>query len=201
MWHHNIGVENLDGTGHKAFPTRTYFAGTGALAELAAFTAGQHLQAVAAHELGHFLVNWKLGARMIRITVREDPGNVIPKGAVTHVPPDGNTARPVLVGGAAGERACDRWLRENGLWTQARAVYGELQGSTDRGDALKADPTLTFDGGPNDYRLLQDEADRVLDEVWSLLLRGLEHFRDFAEYTGDEMCALLGIANNPTEES
>lgn len=201
MWHHNIGVQNLDGTGHEVFPTRAHFTGAGTLTELAGFTPGQHLQAVAAHELGHFLVNWKLGGWMFSISVQEDTGNTIPKGVVSFYHPDGNEARPVLVGGAAGERACDRWLREMDLWTPARAVYGELQGSTDREGALQADPTITFDGGPNDYRALQDEADRVLDEVWPLLLRGLEHFRDFAEYTGDEMCALLGITNNPTKES
>lgn len=200
MWHTNIGVMDPDGSGHKLFPTRAYFTGTGTLAELTGFTAGRHLQAVAAHELGHFLVNWKLGAWMFGISVQEDPGNTIPKGVVHFSHPDGNEARPVLVGGAAGERACDRWLHEMGLWTPGRAVYGELQGSADREAALKADPALTFDGGPNDYRHLQDEADWVLDEVWPLLLRGLEHFRDFAEYTGDEMCALLSIPNNPTKE-
>jgi hypothetical protein len=196
MWHDNIGVENLDGTGHEVFPTRALFTGEGALGELADFTAGQHLQAVAAHELGHFLVNWKLGAWMTRISVQEDPGNVIPKGVVSFVHPDGEESRPVLIGGAAGERAADRWLHEQGLWTPARAVYGELQGSNDRQAARTADPSITFDGGPNDYRHLQDEADRILDETWPLLVRGLKHFHDFAAYTGDEMCGLLGIPNN-----
>lgn len=196
MWHTNIGVWNPDGPGHRVFPTRALFTGAGELADLADFTAGQHLQAVAVHELGHFLVNWKLGAQLFRISVQDDPGNVIPKGVVSFSHPDGDTARPVLVGGAAGERACDRWLREQGLWTPARAVYGELQGITDREDARAADPSLTFDGGPNDYRHLQDEADRILDETWPLLVRGLKHFGDFAEYTGDAMCGLLGIANN-----
>lgn len=197
MWHTNIGVADPDGVVRTLFPTRTFFTGEGALADLADFTTAQHLQAVAAHELGHFLVNWRLGAWMTRISVQEDPGNAIPKGVVSFSRTDGDTARPVLVGGAAGERACDLWLREQGLWTPARAVYGELQGKTDRADALKADPSLTFDGGPNDYRHLQNAADEILSDVWPLLLRGLAHFGDFAEYTGDAMCGLLGIVNNP----
>lgn len=195
MWHTNIGMSEPDGTGHQVFPTRAHFTGNGVLEELADFTAAQHLQAVAAHELGHFLVSWKLGAEMRSISVQEAPGNVIPKGVVSYARPDGNESRPVLISGAAGERACNRWLHEQNLWTPARAVYGEIQGKTDREDALKADPTITFDGGPNDYRHLQDEADRILDKVWPLLVDGLEHFQDFAECTGDEMCALLGIVN------
>jgi hypothetical protein len=195
MWHTNIGLAEPGETEHRTFPTRALFTGNGVLGELADFTAAQHLQSVAAHELGHFLVNWKLGARMFGISVMEDPSNVIPKGVVSFSHPDGDESRPVLIGGAAGERAYDRWLHEQDLWTPARAVCGEIQGKTDRGDALKADPTITFDGGPNDYRHLQDEADRILDAVWPLLLDGLEHFQDFAEYTGDEMCALLRIVN------
>lgn len=198
MWHTNIAMAEPDGTGHQPFPTRAHFTGDGILHELADLTAAQHLQAVAAHELGHFLVNWKLGARMFGISVQENPGNVIPKGVVSLSHPDGDESHPVLIGGAAGERACDRWLREQGLWTPARAVYGEIQGEADRRAARKADPSITFDGGPNDYRHLQDAADLILDETWPLLVRGLRHFYDFAEYTGDEMCALLGIDNNRT---
>lgn len=197
MWHMNVGLENTDGTGHEVFPTRHLFTGGGTLAELSDMTPAQHIQNAAAHELGHFLVNWKLGAWIWRIAVEESPGNVIPSGVVSFSHPDGDTARPVLIGGAAGERAADRWLREQGLWTPGRALFAELQAKTDRRAALEADPTLTFDGGPNDYRLLQDEADRILDEVWPLLRRGLRHFTDFASYSGDAMCALLGIANNP----
>lgn len=196
MWHTNITMNGPDGTAQRTIPTRAHFTGNATLDELAGFTAAQHLQAVAVHELGHFLVAWKLGAWMARISVREADGNVVPKGFVSYTHPDGNGSRPTLVIGAAGERAFDKWLREQGLWTPSRAVYGEIQGLLDRDDALEADPTITFDDGTNDYRHLQDEADRVLDEVWPLLLRGLEHFGDFAEYTGDEMCARIGIFNN-----
>lgn len=196
MWHHNIGMCDPDGGEPRVYPTRHFFGGSGSLADLADFTAGQHCQATAAHELGHFLVNWQQGARMLSIFIREDPGNHIPKGCVSFEHPAGPTSRPVLIGGAAGERACDRWLHDRGLWTPARALYGEMQGEGDRRAAQEVDPTLTFDGGPNDYSHLQDESDRILDDVWPLLQRGLEHFTGFAEYTGDEMCALLGIPNN-----
>lgn len=201
MWHTNIRMANPGEAEGVVFPTRTHFTGDGTLAEVADFTARQHLQAVAAHELGHFLVDWKLGAWIRGISVQDGGDNIIPKGLVEAAwsPVDG-WQRLRLIGGAAGERACDRWLREQGLWTPARAVYGEIQGQEDRADALKADPSITFDGGPNDYRRLQDEADRILDEVWPLLLHGLKHFSTYAEYTGDEMCALLGTRNNPTPE-
>ena len=198
MWHTNIRMTNPGEAEGVVYPTRAHFTGDGTLAELADLTAAQHLQEVAAHELGHFLVGWKLGARRFGISVLDDPGNVIPKGVVSYVHPDGETSRPVLISGAAGERASDRWLREQGLWTPARAVYSEISGQRDREDAQKADPSITFDGGPNDYRHLQDEADRILDDVWPLLVRGLEHFTDFAEYMGTEMCTLLGIPNNPS---
>lgn len=197
MWHTNIAMAEPDGTGHRSFPTRAHFTGDGVLHELADLTDAQHLQAVAAHELGHFLVQWKLGARMFGIFVRDGGDNVIPTGEVSFIHPDGDASRPVLIGGAAGERACDRWLRERGLWTPARAVYGEVQGEADRQAAQQKDPTITFDGGPNDYRHLQDEADKILDDVWPLLVRGLKYFTRFAEYSGDAMCALIGIANNP----
>lgn len=197
MWHTNLGVAEEDGTGHRVYPTRALFDGVGILADLADFTTAQHLQMAAAHELGHFLINWKTGAYMRLISVQESPGNVIPAGVVSLDHPDGETSHAVLVGGAAGERAADRWLREEGLWTPARAVYGELQGETDRTDAQRIDPSITFDGGPNDYRLLQDEADKILEDVWPVLMRGLKHFSTYAKYTGDAMCCLLGIANNP----
>lgn len=197
MWHTNIAMADPGETVGTVFPTRAHFTGDGVLHELADFTDAQHLQAVAAHELGHFLVQWRQGSWMHRIFVQEAPGNIIPKGEVSFSHPDGDRSRPVLIGGAAGERACDKWLHDQGLWTPARAVYGEIQGRTDREAAQQKDPSITFDGGPNDYRHFQDEADKILDDVWPLLLRGLKRFSSYAELSGDAMCALLGIANNP----
>lgn len=123
---------------------------------------------------------------------------VIPKGVTVFRYPGDDWKRSLLVGGAAGDRACDRWLHEGKLWNPARAIYSEIQGKTDREEAQREDPSTTFDGGPNDYRHLQDEADKALDEVWPLLQRGLAHFDSYAEYTGDRMCELLGIVNNPS---
>lgn len=196
MWHHNLGVAD-PGAKHQIYPTRALFTGKGDLADLADFTQAQHLQAVTAHELGHFLVNWKQGAHMREFCIRDDRPNIIPKAVVSFAYPGAADVRLVLVGGAAGERACDRWLHEEGLWNPARAVYAEVQGQTDRKDALVEDPSLTFDGGPNDYRRLQDEADRILDEVWPQLRRGLSRLSRFVTLTGDEACILLGIKNNP----
>jgi hypothetical protein len=196
VWHHNLGVAD-PGEKHRIYPTRALFTGTGELADVADFTQAQHIEAVAVHELGHFLVNWKLGAYMRSFSIRDAPSNVIPDAEVCFSYPDTVDARRILVGGAAGERACDRWLREEGLWTPARAVYAEVQGQTDRQDALAEDPSITFDGGPNDYSLLQDEADGLLDEMWPLLRRGLPGFCDFVRLTGDAACSMLGIRNNP----
>lgn len=198
MWNTNVAMTAPGESHGEVFPTRAHFIGEGTLAELVGFTTAQHRQAVAAHELGHFLVHWKLGARVHSIAIEEDGENIIPGGVVSFSYPKSSEIRPILVGGAAGERACDRWLREQGLWTPARAVYGEIQGQTDRTDAQKQDPSITFDGGPNDYRHLQDEADQVLDDVWPLLLRGLGHFREYAAYTGDFLCRRIGICNNPS---
>jgi hypothetical protein len=198
MWHTNIRMINPEGTEGTVFPTRAYFTGSGVLVEVADFTDTQHLQAIAAHELGHFLVNWKQGAWMHSISIQDGGRDIIPKGVTRFCYPGGEWKRSVLVGGAAGERACDRWLHEEKLWSRARAAYGEMQGRADRDEAVREDPSITFDGGPNDYQHLQDEADKVLDEVWPMLRRGLEHFNSYAEYTGDLMCVLLGVLNNPS---
>ena len=198
VWHTNIQTADSAETDPVVYPTRAYFTGTGNLDEIADLTEEQHIQAVAAHELGHFLVQWQQGAWMHSIAIRKGTGaQVIPAGVTAFAYPDGNHDRHIIIGGAAGERACDRWLHEENLWTTARAVYGEIQGLTDRQDACQIDPSITFDGGPNDYRHFQDEADRALGQVWPLLRSGLAHFTNYAEYTGDQMCQLLGISNNP----
>lgn len=198
MWYTNIRMADSWNDPLEAFPTRTQWTGSrGELASLADFTPAQHLQAVAAHEFGHFLVNWKLGAHMTEISLQDSSPNPVPRGMVSITYAAANKRQHALVGSAAGERACDRWLREEGLWTLDRSLYAEIQGKTDRRGALDHDPSITFDGGSNDYRKLQDEADAILDEVWPLLRSGLTCFDGFARYTGDQMCALLGIDNNP----
>lgn len=194
MWYTNMHFAE-EGGGYEVFPTRAHFTGSGNWTEVADFTQDQHVRAVVVHELGHFLVNWKLGAYMLGFRMLSGGPGLFPKAVVTSRARDDWT-RQWLVSGAAGERACERWLHEEELWTPARAVYAEIMGMDDREAALARDPSLTFDGGPNDYRHLQDEADLILDEVWPVLRRGLPRFTTFGELTGDNACARLGIKNN-----
>lgn len=197
MWHVNLGFAGPGGE-LEPYPTRTRFPGGRSVIEEADLSPEQHIRAALAHEFGHFLVNWRLGAVMQALSVQNpEPGRISSRGVVRfHYLGGAGRAWRTLVGGAAGERACDRWLREEGLWNPARAVYAEILARHDRRDALLLDPSITFLEGPGDYRAFQDEADRLLEGLWPLLRRGLLTLQGPVTLSGDEVCHLLGIENN-----
>jgi hypothetical protein len=83
-----------------------------------------------------------------------------------------------LVGVAAGERAADRWLHENGLWTPWRGWATEVAGIDDRDHIrqrirthLGAELTYGTQADPaRDLEALQAVADRELDRLWPRVL-------------------------------
>jgi hypothetical protein len=67
---------------------------------------------------------------------------------------------------AAGERADDRWLREEGLWTPRRAVCTEVGAQGDRQTLLAFSPHVGFGDKEVHYRAIHDLADEVIEEYW-----------------------------------
>lgn len=79
---------------------------------------------------------------------------------------------------AAGERAQDRWLRQEGLWTPERAWSVERHGLDDRAEIEKVISTqlggrLTYGEDPGhhfDYHHVCDRTDQALTPLWKGVL-------------------------------
>ncbi|MEU2873779.1 hypothetical protein ABZ769_32020 [Streptomyces olivoreticuli] len=143
---------------------------------------------IAVHEAGHAVLDMAFGIPVAEIHLCDDLGKT--PGTRSDELPD--AAAWVKTGGqwsvsymryaamcAAGERAQDRWLRENGLWTQERAWVCERGASSDREQIegslrthcrkeLHFNPTAAFGV---QYRTVQAVADSALSHLWDRLLR------------------------------
>jgi hypothetical protein len=94
----------------------------------------------------------------------------------------------------AGERAEDRWLRENGLWTSTLAAGVELGARGDRLTILTANPHIGFGTG-QDYSTVHDLGDRFVDEHWTRILAVAEALVSRCHLTGDEAASHAGLPN------
>ncbi|MGP3737931.1 hypothetical protein ACTWJ9_33010 (plasmid) [Streptomyces sp. GDS52] len=95
----------------------------------------------------------------------------------------------------AGERAEDRWLRENGLWSHTRAVGIEFGAYTDRRQVLDLNPHIGFDGGLNDYLVVHHLADQFLSQHWGAVLAVADVLATRLHLTGGHIADLAGIPN------
>ncbi|MFD8226901.1 hypothetical protein ACFV16_22320 [Streptomyces massasporeus] len=94
----------------------------------------------------------------------------------------------------AGERAEDRWLRENGLWTSTLAAGVELGAYGDRKTLLRSNPHVGFGAG-QDYVIVHDLADHVLDEHWLRVFAVAGELVTRLRLDGDEVADLAGLPN------
>ncbi|MGV9816625.1 hypothetical protein ACWDTQ_32520, partial [Streptomyces cellulosae] len=101
------------------------------------------------------------------------------------------------LGVVAGERAVDRWLREEGLWTPSRAAWAELAAKHDRDTILASPiyPTPGFGSGTADYGLLHQLADDALARVWEQVRATVPVLLTRRSLTGHELGAMNGIRN------
>lgn len=113
------------------------------------------------HEAGHAMVFLTAGVRFDHLAFGEASGA---DHCIQGLPGIHLTAADHVRCCATGERASDRWLRDHGLWTPARAWANEALSASDR---RQLDGYLPGD----DLTVLHDRADEFLDRVWLAVLR------------------------------
>ena len=96
---------------------------------------------------------------------------------------------------AAGERAADRWLREAGLWTPARAVSNEVAARGDRVSFLAINPHVGFGDKDVDYRVVHDLADQAVDLYWREIGVIADALMQEIRLGGDRVADLARIPN------
>ncbi|MEU0949922.1 hypothetical protein ABZ379_45780 [Streptomyces canus] len=96
---------------------------------------------------------------------------------------------------AAGERADDRWLREQGLWNDRRAVCVEVGARGDRQILLASNPRIGFGDKEVDYHLVHDLADQAIDQHWTRITTVAEVLVKEIRMDGDEIANLIRIPN------
>ena len=139
---------------------------------------------VATHESAHAVVYMAYGHRVESVNVYPSGEQTVHgcKGSMVPMPGYGEWQEFALHS-AAGERASDRWLREAGLWTPERAWACEREAGEDRARTaeyvqLGAHTAMTYGSAGRehtDYAVIGDQADVILDRVWSKV-------RDLAAY-------------------
>ncbi|MFF2612379.1 hypothetical protein [Kitasatospora sp. NPDC058046] len=163
-----------------------------------------HRRAVCVHEAGHLVVSLDVGMHVK--TVEVDSYSWVPAcgprldftGAVTHAPYELRHSA-VIMQFAAGERAEQRWLREQGRWTEKRGWAAEMAALNDRGRAIERLIALT---GSYDletvlgrYVFLGDQVEGILDRHWPAVLAVAEALDAAGELTGDQAAELAGLPN------
>lgn len=188
-WHTFVDVEG------QPYPTRhrAYFSDPDEAHRLD--LTSDHIQQLrAVHEAAHAVVALTGGAHLhyAQITpAGQDKGGV---GGITHA--------CHVVGGelfvtfcGAGERAADRWLREQNLWTPERAVRAEVGAAKDRRMALDANPHVGFGDREADYRVVHDLADRAIDQYWPAITAVADVLAEQEYLSGDEVARIVGHPN------
>lgn len=165
-------------------------------------TDDQHEMQSAVHESAHAVSALASGAYVhyARISsmdelrdAAEESDGVVPGGDTKACNLASGLDFIVLMG--AGERAEDRWLREQGLWTPIRAVGAELGAYGDRQQVRRLNPHLGFEGGPNDYLVVHEVADRFVSEYWGAIATVACVLAERLHLTGDEIARLTGLPN------
>lgn len=163
-----------------------------------------HLRAV--HEAAHAVIGLAAGAYVhyakISTTAVLRDTSAVPDWAPPNAVPGGDTRACNLTDGldfivflGAGERAEDRWLREQGLWTPSRAVGVELGAYGDRRHVLRLNPHFGFEGGVADYLIVHHFADRFVSEHWHAITTVAAVLATRLHLTGDEIADLTGLPN------
>lgn len=158
-----------------------------------------HRISVAWHEAGHATGGLAQGIHVTDLSLYWKEGEESPTGVRGKCSSQWtDTQRPqYLVMTACGERAQDRWFRENGLWNPQRGLAVEVEANDDRAFVLKIDPRYGFGDTELDYMDLLHAADRLLATVWPEVGIVAEELLVRGSLTGDEAAELCGIPNPP----
>lgn len=159
----------------------------------------QYLRAI--HEAGHAVAG--LAARAHIHYAKITPAAKLATAAPTSIGvsggdvfacnfPDGQ-ATAVYLG--AGERAEDRWLHQNHLWTSTRAVGIELGSYSDRRRFLAINPHFGFGADRNDYRVVHDLADDLVAQHWNTITAVADVLVNQIHLTGDQIADLAQFPN------
>lgn len=95
----------------------------------------------------------------------------------------------------AGERAEDRWLTEQQLWTPRRAAGIELGACGDRQQLIAANPHVGFGADHNDYRVVHDLADQFIHRYWQAITDVADALTAHLHLTGDQIADLAQLPN------
>jgi len=194
-WHHNVRVAG------EVYPLRNRLddAYNGELSDRAfGYTPEQSTEMAAVHELGHALVWLDRGVhvRYVELKSRVRHGNPV-DGTTMCGPVAHDRMLGWALGVVAGERAVDRWLREEGLWTPSRAAWSELSAMHDRDVILSSsiDPKPSFGSGMVDYGDLHQLADDALVKVWERVRASVPVLLTRRSISGNELGRLNGLRN------
>lgn len=163
-----------------------------------------HMQAL--HEIAHAVAALAVGAHVHYAQLRSNELE-----AETHSAPvamsgdvfacNFHTGEGFAVFLGAGERAEDHWLRTNNLWTQSRAAGVELGAYTDRRNVLSTNPHIGFGKDHNDYRVVHDLADQIVDQHWAAITGVADVLAARLHLTGDEIAELAQLPNGAHSNS
>ncbi|MFE9398687.1 hypothetical protein [Streptomyces flavidovirens] len=168
---------------------------------VSAYTPEEQTMSTAIHEAAHAVVYMAAGYRIGHIALHEPEDHSHGGRAHVNYLPASGPWLDWAVTCAAGERAEDRWMRENGLWTPDRAWVSERLAWRDRsqlGSAYRdgSGKDLTFHGthsDPGDYAWVMDRTDESLDPVWSNVLQLAHHVVEHRRIDGDEAAKVAGL--------
>jgi hypothetical protein len=138
------------------------------------------------HEAGHAVASLAEGFELKHTEIFDEPRGASAGSTVIHVD-DWFQNPPSLAFYAAGERAIDRWLVNEGLWTPEMAVMAEASASADRvvGNYI--------------WRLVEahDMADKMLAANWAAVVAVANELarakRLSGEDVGDIVAGVMGI--------
>jgi hypothetical protein len=202
VWHDDRVIHG------KPYPTRNTAPDleAGACAYLDDLTDEQrdHLRAV--HESAHAVSALAAGAHVhyakISTTTALRSTSDVPDWAPPKAIPGGDTRVCDLTDGldfitfmGAGERAEDRWLREQGLWTPVRSVGVEIGAYGDRDHVLHLNPHFGFEGGPADYLVVHHFADHAINRHWDAITAVAAALATTLHLTGDQIASLADLPN------
>lgn len=141
---------------------------------------------IAVHEAAHAVVHLAGGAELLSVSAVDRLTLARYAGWEA-----GDSADSLVAASAAGERAGDRWLREQGLWTPHRAVANEVGAHHDRDVVLRYTGAHFGIGSGPDYLLVHDLADAALDRRWRQVLAVASALLEHDTLTGAQVAEIL----------